>query len=79
MQARVAEISGRVDSERDFAAGHRVRLFDRVQQLEARETIRAQDTALIKQELARIADSVDRLVTRLLDASERAAPPPARR
>lgn len=78
IQGRLTELGARVDSERDFSAGHRVRLFDRVQQLEARETARAQDMALIKQDLARVADNVDRLVNRLLDASETRTAPPRR-
>ena len=58
-------IDSRLASERDFAASHRVRLFDRLQAIEGRETARQQDIALIKDRVERMSVQLDRLIESL--------------
>lgn len=58
-------VDQRLASERDFAASHRVRLFDRLQAIEGREVARQQDIALIKDRVERMSIQLDRLIESL--------------
>lgn len=68
----VAGYEQRLANERDFAASHRVRLFDQIRDMKSRDVERQQELAIITTQMERMAVQLDRLTDALIGPDPKA-------